>query len=200
MTYNVGDSKQIIVGAAAFFVSDSGADLPSLVGAGRAEDLIAADTTDWQEVGFTDGGVTVSYEPTYGDVTVDQLLDSARLFKSGMKVMVNTTLAEATLENMLVTWGQATSTLATSVLDIEGGSLGDAPVERALAFVGPGPRSASPQNQRIYHINRAIQTQTTAHTLKRDAATTLPVSFRCLPGTAASGGTSYGTVRDRVYT
>jgi hypothetical protein len=99
-------SKNIIVGAAAFYISDSGADLPTLT-AGRA---CRHRIGDYRNVGYTSGGVTVSYEPTYGDVTVDQLLDSALVFKSGMKVTVNTTFGEATLENLLVTWGQATTT------------------------------------------------------------------------------------------
>lgn len=203
MPYSVGDSKKVIVGAAAFFVADAvlGATLPSTLASdttSRAEELLSG-ATDWKNVGFTDGGVEVSYEPTYGDVTVDQLLDSAVIFKSGMKVSVNTTFSEATLENLVVVWGQQSTTKSGNVLTIEGGSLGDVPTERALAFVGPAPRSASDKVQRVYHVTRAIQTQTTAHSLKRDAATTLPVSFRCLPGTAVSGGTAYGTVRDRAY-
>jgi len=199
-SYN-GNSKQVLVGAAAFFVSATGADLPDLSGAGSAKDIIAAATTDWSAVGFTENGVEVSYEPTYGDVVVDQLLDSAVIFKSGMKVMVNTSFAEATLENLLIVWGQSDDTLNSSVLSIEGGSLGDSPTERALAFVGPGPRTAG-DAERVYHVNRAIQSQTTAHKLARDAATTLPVSFRCLPGGSFSGATqtSYGTVRDRAIT
>lgn len=206
MPYSVGDSKKVIVGAAAFFVADAtaGAVLPSILGTdttSRAEDLLDG-AAAWKNVGFTDGGVEVSYEPTYGDVTVDQLLDSAVIFKSGMKVMVNTTFSEATLENLVIVWGQASDTLddVNRVLTIEGGSLGEAPNERALAFVGPAPRqTASDKVQRLYHVTRAIQTQTTAHSLKRDAATALPVSFRCLPGTAVSGGTAYGTVRDRAF-
>lgn len=201
--YNVGESKNVIVGAAAFFVAGAaeGEFLPAALGSDprRAEDVVQDDAA-WDNVGFTDGGVEVSYEPTYGDVTVDQLLDSAVIFKSGMKVMVNTTFSEATLEHLLIVWGQnETKTLNGSILDIEGGSLGDFPEERALLFVGPGPRIAG-NSERVYHITRAIQTQTTAHALKRDAATTLPVSFRCLPGGATSGGTKYGTVRDRAYT
>jgi hypothetical protein len=199
---NEPSSKQIVVGAAAFFISDAQSPLTDLTaGVGKAADLIAADS-NWKNVGYTEGGVEVQYEPTYTDVMVDQLLDSALIFKSGMKVQVNTTLSEATLENLLVTWGQASTSLASSVLSIEGGSLGDYPHERGVAFVGPGPRTVSNNNERIYHVERAIQTQTTNHFLKRDAATTLPVSFRCLPGSPNSGvsQTSYGTVRDRAYT
>lgn len=203
MTTSEPTSKNIIVGAAAFYISDGGADLPALT-AGASVTTVTG--TDYRNVGFTSGGVTVSYEPTYGDVTVDQLLDSALVFKSGMKVTVNTTFGEATLENLLVTWGQASTTYvpgatnADDTLTIEGGALGDYPTERSLLFVGNGPRSKAAKSERVYHVNRAIQTQTTAHDLKRDAATNLPVSFRCLPGANFSGAsaTAYGKVLDRA--
>jgi hypothetical protein len=59
---------------------------------------------------------------------VDQLLDTAKIFKQGMKVTLKTTLAEATLENLLLAiagkssdfgvlnWG--TSTEATRLLTL----------------------------------------------------------------------------------
>lgn len=204
MAYTKGDTKKIIVGAAAFFISaaDSATSvdeadfaLPTLTGAGRAEALVANDAK-YKNVGFTSEGVEVSYEPDFGDVAVDQLLDSARIFKQGMKVTVKTTLAEATLENLLVVWGQRGTSLASDVLTIEAGELGDEPIERSLVFVGPAPRLASAPAQRIYHVTRAIQTESSSHALRRSEATTLPVSFRILPGNGV--GNAYGTVRDRA--
>jgi hypothetical protein len=44
----------------------------------------------------------ISFAPDFGEVMVDQLLDTAKLFKQGMKVTLKTTLAEATLENLLL--------------------------------------------------------------------------------------------------
>jgi hypothetical protein len=189
--------------AAEFFVGDGGTDLPSGWKTGTGDVLAGASLTaltsaGFTDVGYTQEGVEVSYEPDYGDVEVDQLLDSARIFKQSMRVTVNTTLAEATLENLLIVWGQEDDTLASDVLTIAAGQLGDAPVERALVFVGPGPR-ASAEKQRIYHVGRAIQTESSSHALRRSEATAFPVSFRILPGDATSTqAASYGTVRDRA--
>jgi len=36
----------------------------------------------FRHTGFTTEGLEVSYEPDYGEVEVDQLLDSAKLFKA----------------------------------------------------------------------------------------------------------------------
>lgn len=200
-SYSAGDSKRIIIGAAAVFIADDNTVvLPDLTtSVSSAEDLFT-NAAGWRNVGYTDGGIEVSYEPTYTDVTVDQMLDSAVVFKSGMKVLVNTTFGEATLENLLVSWGGEAGDLTdgNTSLDISAGHLGDFPVERAVAFVGPGPRTVSTnqKNERIYNVGRAIQTQTTAHKLARDSATTLPVSFRCLPDSTTN---SYGKVVDRAY-
>lgn len=204
------DVKNIIVGAAAFFISVkhslstgvSAADfaLPSALASGStaidAEATLAADVK-WREAGYTSEGVEVSYEPDYGDVEVDQLLDSARLYKQSMRVMVNTTFAEATLQNLLVVWGQDDTSI-TDTIDIELGDLGGEPLERALAFVGPGPRSTAAQF-RLYHVTRAIQTESTSHALRRTEMTGLPVSFRILPNDKTSNTKArYGTVRDRL--
>lgn len=210
-----GNSKNILVGAAALFVGPSvNPQIPAFEAGYSFRDTVASailaggGTTALQEVGFSENGVNVSYQPTYGDVVVDQLLDSALVFKSSMKVEVTTTFAEATLENLILTWGQLETTKTTDangdVLSIEGGSLGDRPHERTLVFVGQAPAATVGSSERVYTVSRAIQTATSAHDLKRDAATTLPATFRCLPGSVDSNGntsgTAYGTVRDRNFT
>jgi hypothetical protein len=195
------NQKNIIIGAAAFYVSTGTSDTtlparPSLAGTTP----LAPSGTDWRDVGFTTAGVEVAYAPDYGDVEVDQLLDSAKIFKQGIRVTVNTTLAEATLENLMVVWGQSETPTGGSV-DIFAGALGDQPVERSLLFIGPAPRSdTNVKQERVYHIVRAIQTESTSHALRRTEVTGLPASFRCLPDPAASGGASYGTVTDHTLT
>ena len=58
--------------------------------------LNAADisTAKFRNVGFTNNGLQITYNPTYGSVTVDQLLDTAKLFKESMEVMLATEMAE----------------------------------------------------------------------------------------------------------
>jgi hypothetical protein len=211
--------KNIIIGAAAVYLSEldstqstwfnvDGSLGPSLPTGSAGVSLIGAlnGSADFEEVGFTSEGVEVSYEPDYGDVEVDQLLDSAKLFKQSMRVMVNTTFAEATLENLMIVWGQQTASYtagaaetgtADTTLKIESGALGDEPVERSVVFVGPAPRSAAGiKRERVYHVRRALSVESTAHALRRNEPTALPVSFRALPDPSQSGA-EYGIVRDR---
>ena len=62
-------------------------------------------------MGFTQNGMTLTITPDFGEVEVDQLLDSAKIFKQGMEVMLNTTFAEATLENLLYAIAASTNNL-----------------------------------------------------------------------------------------
>jgi|SRR6185312_1527814 len=206
MTYQV---RNIIIGAAALYISakdstdPSWGSGPALPAASSGQSFATAldGSADFRHAGFTTEGLEISYEPDYGEVEVDQLLDSAKLFKQAMKVMVNTTLSEATLENLLIVWGQQTATLtstsSTNDLGIAGGALGDEPTERALVAVGPGPKTAAGvKRERIYHGRRVLSVETTAHSLKRNEATVFPVSFRLLPDPNFASA-EYGIIRDR---
>ena len=105
------NAKNIIVGAATFYVGPSGIEL-SKIGASASTDTLQDPTkvssASWYHLGYTQNGVTMNIEPTYGEVVVDQLLDVARLFKSSQRVMVATSLTETTLENLYVAIGGKT--------------------------------------------------------------------------------------------
>ena len=119
MAYSRGDSKNIIVGAASLFIhapgpitDPDGSNMPDFVDAeSYRETLSATNNEAWRNVGFTQNGMTLTITPDFGEVEVDQLLDSAKIFKQGMEVMLNTTFAEATLENLLYAIAASTNNL-----------------------------------------------------------------------------------------
>lgn len=207
--------ENIIVGAASLYIGNvSGTSKPAFANESYRTTLEATAwnpaITDltlasaWRSTGYTMEGLEVSYEPDYGDVEVDQLLDSALIFKQSMKVSLNTTLAEATLLNLLVSWGQSASTLTSDAssaeLTVDGGSLGSAPTERSFIAVGNGVygRGATDTaySERVYHKYRVFNVDTSAHSLKRNEATGFPVSFRALPDDSGN----YGKIKDRKKT
>jgi hypothetical protein len=215
----MANQRNIIVGAANFWIGSLGTALKVSPGGTGTVATTLADVASagFRGVGYTQEGVEVSYEPDYGDVEVDQLLDSARIFKQGMRVTVNTTMAEATLENLLIIWGQEDDSLATAgtgaasttEVTIQAGSLGEAPLSRSLLFVGPAPVTTTGtgasltevRNERVYNILNAVQTESSSFALRRSEATGLPASFRCLPyDGATSGGPAYGRITDRAAT
>jgi hypothetical protein len=220
----MANAKNIIVGAGAVYLGAtttaeydeddifSAGALTAQSANGKSAQIEAnVDATKWQSVGYTSEGVDLSFEPDFGEVQVDQLLDVAKIFKQGQRVMLNTSFTEGTLENLLIAIGGKAGDLTSSVsgvrpLWLNGGALGYSPVERSIMVVGPGPDSLNQGGtksvERIYIGYRALSMDTVGVGVKRDAATVFPVSFRLLPSstaTAPDGNAAYGKIIDRVY-
>jgi len=116
MAYSRGTSANIIVGAAALFTFEDGPigqntsggitntqaeiDLPDFVKNISYKETLDADV-DFRNVGYTMNGLEIVFQPDFGEVQVDQVLDVAKLYKQGMQVNLNTAFAEATLDNLL---------------------------------------------------------------------------------------------------
>jgi hypothetical protein len=238
-TYN--SAKNIIVGASPLFINqaayDGDSNLDPTKGTDKVEFVTSASyittlnaaTAKWRNVGYTNNGLQITYNPTYGNVTVDQLLDTAKLFKESMEVMLATEMAEGTLENILVVFGQpggaagiteagsgsgafdGDDTLTTAeptsttpqVLGLAAGALLSAPVERQLIAVGPAPDynvNSFGKNERVYYARRVLSVQQSQFSLARNTPTTFPVTFRLLPsGEEAYAGQEYGKIIDRVH-
>lgn len=216
-----GNSNQIIIGAAQLFVSKQGplewnaseevyafnggsvSSIPAFeAGIGYADTLEAV-TANWRNVGYTSNGLEVQFQPDFGEVQVDQLLDVAKLFKQGMQVNMVTAFAEATLENLVVAIATADANYNDTdpnekTLALTAGDLGEVPVERALIAVGPGsgdPTAVGADKvERVYVANRALSIDNVTVSAKRNEPSMYEVSFRLLP--AANG--SYGKIVDRV--
>jgi hypothetical protein len=213
MAYTRGSSNKVIVGAAALFTYNSSLDgtpaatlgnkLPAFEASKSYRDTLSSDE-DFTNVGYTSNGLELDFQPTFGEVKVDQVLDVARLFKDGMQVSMKTSFAEATLENLLVAVAANDADLATLTgtgvgttsqsFDIKSGELGDVPLERGLVAIGPGTGDPSVHKERIYIGYRALSIQNVVVSAKRDAATMFDVTFRMLP---LDNG-SYGKILDRV--
>jgi len=215
MAYSRGSSSNIIVGAAALFTHDAGplgyvdatgkitdaqavTDLPDLAPTNVSYKEALSSDNAFTNIGYTSNGLELAFEPDFGEVAVDQLLDVARLFKQGMTVNLNTSFAEATLENLLVAIAGDADDLDDSVagladMKMSAGDIGDVPLERGLVAVGPGSGSSLDPKERIYVAYRALSIENVTVSAKRDEATMFEVSFRLLPNDNAS----YGKIVDR---
>ncbi|MEL0016735.1 MAG: hypothetical protein VW715_16080 [Rhodospirillales bacterium] len=139
MAYTRGDQKNIIVGAAALFIhADGPVDepatstvFPAFVPQQSYKDTLSASGNEvWRNVGYTQNGMTITITPDFGEVEVDQLLDSAKIYKQGMQVELATTFAEATLENLLYAIAASPNDLNA---DPEEGPLADPDLKTKLA-------------------------------------------------------------------
>lgn len=202
MAYTRGSSNDIIVGAAALFTYEDGAltdaALPAYASGVSYKETLAAETPEFRNVGYTMNGLEIQFQPDFGEVAVDQVLDVAKLFKQGMQVNLNTTFAESTLENLLFALAGKDSSLASvsgnPTLNLSAGDIGDVPVERGLIAVGPGTGDANANVERVYVAYRALSIESVSVSAKRDEATMFEVSFRLLPNDNAS----YGKIVDRT--
>jgi hypothetical protein len=230
-----GEVRNIIVGAAQVFISKGDSTdianykkvMPTFGSVAAGTYLEQTASADWRNAGYTSEGFEISYEPTYGEVEVDQLLDSARIFKTQLRVMLRTSMSEGTLQNVRTAFGQSNNSQVNSVytnalgseagagsyggtlnadgsgknvLRLAAGALGEAPVERSLIAIGPGPTTeANPtKTERVYLARRVLSMETVSHALRRNEATVYPVTFRCLPDDDFAGA-EYGEILDRVY-
>ena len=216
----LGNSNQIIVGAAQVFVSTAGAleyvpnsgsgsaavynfgsgsvtGIPGFTAGQRYADTLEANA-NYRNVGYTMNGLELQFQPDFGEVQVDQLLDVARLYKQGMSVSLVTAFAEATLDNLVTAIAAKDADLTTSgsnqTLELKSGDIGDVPVERALAAVGPGTGDPQVTKERVYVANRALSIENVTVSAKRDTPSMFEVTFRLL---SASNG-SYGKIVDRT--
>jgi hypothetical protein len=216
-TYKRGTASNIIVGAAALFTFNGGeladTDLPAYEAEGTVGNTTGtyretlANDADYRNVGYTMNGLELQFQPDFGEVQVDQVLDVAKLYKQGMQVNLNTAFAEATLENLLFSLAGKDEDLTASAgatgikavsktLYMSAGDIGECPVERGLVAVGPGTGDCDPDEQieRIYVAYRALSIESVTVSAKRDEPTMYEVSFRLLPNDDAS----YGKIVDRT--
>ena len=208
MAYSRGTSTNIIVGAAALFVADTTLTpdtLEDFVADESFRETLAAPGSDYTNVGYTMNGLELQFQPDFGEVQVDQILDVAKLYKQGMQVNLATAFAEATLENLLLALAYSSSKLngvkGTSngqVLDLSAGDIGECPVERGIVAVGPGTGDCadSAYVERVYSAYRALSIENVTVSAKRDEASMFEVSFRLLPEDVSG---SYGKIVDRTW-
>lgn len=195
----LGNKKNILVGAAAVFLGPAGVATPA--GVSRATWVDAetgATAANFRNVGYTQDGLEVASDPSYGEVEVDQLLDAPVRFKDGMGFSISTTFAEATLLNLMVAWGQSEETLTSTAGELElvmaGGALGESPEEYGLIAIGNSPKAANGNvyGERVYHAFNVMSVEGSGVTMARAEATIVPVTFQALPNDDGD----YGIVRD----
>lgn len=163
---------------------------------------------NFADVGATQNGVEISWEPDIVDIEIDQFGDAAKLIQSKVKVMVKTTLAEGTLNNLAIAWNyddvdngdDIKANLAGSGANTNTflfGSQNVYPREKGLVIVGSAPgSSAAAIKTRSYYTKRAVSMESSMISMKRAEATMFTVGFRILPKTEDTNY-EYGKIIDQ---
>ena len=165
-----------------------------------------SDFDSLNDIGATQGGVEISWEPDMVDIEIDQYGDAAKVIQSKVKVMLKTTLAEATLNNLAIAWSYDRTDNGDDIkVNNDGantktflfGSQSVYPYEYAIQIVGNAPGStASVTKTRKFNTKRAVSFESSMISMKRAEATMFAVSFRVLPNPADTGY-EYGKIIDQ---
>ena len=160
----------------------------------------------YADVGATQDGAEIAWEPDMVDIEIDQFGDAARVIVSKIKVSVKTKLAEATLQNLAYAWNLDTTTTEAEIAygspagfnTMRIGLQPVYPVERSIKISGNAPGSSGlATKSRVYTCNRVVLYDSSSHTLKRAENISFPVHFRLLPDVSTTGK-EYGTIVDQV--
>jgi hypothetical protein len=163
---------------------------------------------NFADVGATQNGVEISWEPDIVDIEIDQFGDAAKLIQSKVKVMVKTTLAESTLNNLAIAWNYDEETDGDDIKANFAGSGASTntflfgtqnvyPREKGLVIQGSAPgSSAAAIKTRTFYTKRAVSMESSMISMKRAEATMFAVGFRILP-TVADTGYEYGKIIDQ---
>lgn len=191
MSVNVSN---IVVGEATIKVGDSA----------NATSIAAMDA--FTDLGATQNGVEISWEPDMVDIEIDQFGDAARIIQSKVKVTVKTTMAEATLNNLALAWNYDSVGATDVVVNNDGASTKTFlfgaqtvfPYEKSLVIQGyaPGTTAGSTKTRKFY-TKRAISMESTSLTMKRAEASVFAVGFRILPKVEDTGY-EYGKIIDQT--
>ena len=191
MAVNVSN---IVVGEATIKVGDSSG----------ATSISAMD--GFGDIGATQNGVEISWEPDMVDIEIDQFGDAARIVQSKVKVMVKTTLAEATLNNLALAWNYDSVGSNSVIANNDGantksflfGAQTVFPYEKALVIQGTAPGSAAGGiKTRKFYTKRAISMEASNISMKRAEASVFAVGFRILPKVEDTGY-EYGKIIDQT--
>lgn len=188
----------IVVGEGKLFVGPSQTTVDANV-------ATAGDNSTYN-VGSTQNGVSISWEPSMVDIEVDQFGDAARVIQSKQKVTLKTTLAESTLSNLAIAWGSPDGVgstapgLRTGYSVASGGTFNVGiqstyPTERYIRVEGTAPNTTATAAYRTYRCNRAVQYSASEFNLQRADNVKFAVEFRILPD-ATKTGAEYGTIND----
>jgi hypothetical protein len=141
------------------------------------------------------------------DIEIDQYGDAAKVIQSRVKVLVKTTLAESSLNNLALAWSYDRTTGGSDIIDENDGedtrtflfgSQSVYPREYALQIKGNAPgASASVSRSRKFNTKRAVSFTSSMISMKRAEAAMFEVQFRILPVTE-DVGYEYGKIIDQT--
>lgn len=179
-----GTAANVLVGPARMLVAPIGSDLPTLDG---TEDPVTWPAA-WEEVGYTDSGTDLTYNPTVKDINVDEEMAPVKKILDAEKATISCKCAEATLTNLNRAISASTLTPAAAdashagieTLELGSGSLNEVMV--GLEGLSPAGK------QRVVIGFRAMAQANVQMAFKRGDKTITPLELGLLADSTKAKG------------
>lgn len=164
-------TTNLIQGPATLYTGAVGNTEPTSI-AGAASG--ASPTTGWSDVGGTQDGITLSIEDSWSDLNVDQLVVPPDSRRTGRKVTLKTSMAEATLANLAI--ALSNSAPASGLLQLDDGLANGGFLPSFYAAIVDG---ISPGGfRRRIKLRKLLSSANVEMAYKKDGQTLIPVTFQ----------------------
>jgi len=155
--------------------------------AGNPDNIIIGAATvsiDSSDIGYTRGGCSVTYVPSFVDVIADQAVGIVKKGRTEEKMTVKTSCLEVTLQRMLEAYGQPASNLSGSTLTL-GYNNSCSLTERSVVIVGMAPQCKT----RTFTLGRCIAIGQRDYQMTRENPTSFDIEFEVLKDSTGHFGT-----------
>lgn len=178
-----GTAANVLVGSAVLKIAPKGTVIPAFDGTNPIVWNVA-----FKDVGYTEDGCEVGYNPTFKDIEVDEEMAPVQTILTAEKGSISAKLAEATIANMNNAISASSVTTAAATLTKSGYSLlkvgSGAPVEVVVGLEGVNPQG----RPRIIIGYRAIAIANVQMAFKKTDKIVIPVEFRLLADSGRAAG------------
>ena len=197
----VNDMNNIFGGGARLVYADTSLAKPT-----QLSDILNTSTgvlaSGWNDFGATDGGAKIRKGFEKESWEVDQVLGAIDDFIKSWNLMLETNLAENSLENLQIAWEEGDiTTNATPNPDERSIGIGDsdALTERMFALIADKRKVNSTGYIRAYVFWRGqIDGSESEHSFIKGQKTLIPVKFKLLADTSELQDRRFGLILDQV--
>lgn len=188
----MGTAANVVVGSGIMYVAPIGTALPDVDGS--VYPIVWG--AGWEQVGYTDDGVEITYSPTYKDIEVDEELSPVQVILVKESATIMAKLAEATILNMnraiSASLYSSSSAAANDIIRLDFGS--GVSEEVMVGFEGPAPGSTG--LTRVFIAYRAKSVASVGQKYSRQDKVILPLELRILADSTQDAGKRLGMMVD----
>ncbi|WP_297699645.1 hypothetical protein [Mycobacterium sp.] len=163
-------ATNLILGPGTLYTGAFGATEPADTAVNTTPEVSA-----WTDLGATDGGVKLTIDQKFTELTVDQVVDSLGRRLTAREIMVDTNLAEPTLANLQLAMNGGTAATGAGFSSLDPLNVTSATQPTYVAVILDGFAPAGFRRRVV--IRKALNTSSIQSAYAKDKETYIPVTF-----------------------